>query len=40
MIQDLSHMTFIVRELDRMSDILTGVFVHSGARQFSLEGVQ
>lgn len=41
MIQGLSHMTFVVRDLDRMSDILTGVFdareVDSGARQFSLE---
>ena len=41
MIEGLSHMTFIVRDLDRMSDILTGVFdarevYDSGARQFSL----
>lgn len=44
MIQGLSHMTFIVRDLDRMSEILTDVFnareVDSGARQFSLEVVQ
>jgi fosfomycin resistance protein FosX len=26
MIEGLSHMTFIVRDLERMSDILTGVF--------------
>lgn len=26
MIQGLSHMTFVVRDLDRMSSILTGVF--------------
>ena len=41
MIEGLSHMTFIVRDLDRMSAILTGVFdarevYDSGARQFSL----
>lgn len=41
MIQGLSHMTFVVRDLDRMSEILSGVFdarevYDSGARQFSL----
>ena len=41
MIEGLSHMTFIVRDLDRMSAILIGVFdarevYDSGARQFSL----
>jgi catechol 2,3-dioxygenase-like lactoylglutathione lyase family enzyme len=41
MIEGLSHMTFVVRDLDRMSEILTGIFdarefYDSGARQFSL----
>jgi len=41
MIEGLSHMTFIVRDLTRMSDILTGVVdarevYDSGAAQFSL----
>ncbi|MFB9982949.1 FosX/FosE/FosI family fosfomycin resistance hydrolase [Mesorhizobium kowhaii] len=41
MIEGLSHMTFIVRDLDRMTEILTGIFdarevYDSGARQFSL----
>ncbi|OWK22080.1 fosmidomycin resistance protein [Mesorhizobium amorphae CCBAU 01583] len=41
MIEGLSHMTFIVRDLDRMSAILTGIFdarevYASDARQFSL----
>ena len=41
MIEGLSHMTFIVRDLARMSDILTGVFdarevYDSGSAQFSL----
>lgn len=41
MIEGLSHMTFVVRDLDRMGEILTGVFgarevYDSGARQFSL----
>ncbi|MDX8454826.1 FosX/FosE/FosI family fosfomycin resistance hydrolase [Mesorhizobium sp. VK9D] len=41
MIEGLSHMTFVVRDLDRMSDILSGVFdarevYDSGARKFSL----
>lgn len=41
MIQGLSHMTFIVRDLGRMTEILTGVFdarevYDSGMRQFSL----
>ncbi|MFD1986179.1 FosX/FosE/FosI family fosfomycin resistance hydrolase [Mesorhizobium newzealandense] len=41
MIQGLSHMTFIVRDLDRMTAILAGIFdarevYDSGARQFSL----
>nr|WP_292326927.1 VOC family protein [Mesorhizobium sp.] len=41
MIESLSYITFVVRDLDRMSEILTGVFdareiYDSGARQFSL----
>ncbi|TIX39359.1 MAG: FosX/FosE/FosI family fosfomycin resistance thiol transferase, partial [Mesorhizobium sp.] len=41
MIEGLSHMTFVVRDLDRMGEILTGVFgarevYDSGTRQFSL----
>ncbi|RTM11143.1 MAG: FosX/FosE/FosI family fosfomycin resistance thiol transferase [Hyphomicrobiales bacterium] len=41
MIEGLSHMTLIVRDLDRMSEILAGIFdarevYDSGARQFSL----
>lgn len=41
MIEGLSHMTFIVRDLDRMSAILTGIFdarevYASDAEQFSL----
>ena len=41
MIEGLSHVTFIVRDLDRMTEILTGVFdareiYASDARQFSL----
>ncbi|WLR99287.1 FosX/FosE/FosI family fosfomycin resistance hydrolase [Shinella sumterensis] len=41
MIEGLSHITFIVRDLDRMTDILQGVFdakqvYASGKRQFSL----
>jgi catechol 2,3-dioxygenase-like lactoylglutathione lyase family enzyme len=41
MIEGLSHMTFIVHDLDRMTDILQGVFdakqvYASGKRQFSL----
>lgn len=41
MIEGLSHMTFIVRDLDRMTDILTGIFdarevYASDAEQFSL----
>ncbi|MER8982892.1 MULTISPECIES: FosX/FosE/FosI family fosfomycin resistance hydrolase [unclassified Mesorhizobium] len=41
MIEGLSHMTFIVRDLDRMTDILEGVFdarevYASDAEQFSL----
>ncbi|AZO73716.1 MAG: FosX/FosE/FosI family fosfomycin resistance thiol transferase [Mesorhizobium sp.] len=41
MIEGLSHMTFVVRDLDRMGEILAGVFgarevYDSGARQFSL----
>ncbi|BCG85834.1 FosX/FosE/FosI family fosfomycin resistance thiol transferase [Mesorhizobium sp. 113-3-9] len=41
MIEGLSHMTFIVRDLDRMTEILTGVFearevYASDAEQFSL----
>jgi catechol 2,3-dioxygenase-like lactoylglutathione lyase family enzyme len=41
MIEGLSHMTFIVRDLDRMTDILQVVFdakqvYASGKRQFSL----
>ena len=41
MIEGLSHMTFIVRDLDRMTEILTGVFdarevYASDTKQFSL----
>ncbi|MFL4466318.1 FosX/FosE/FosI family fosfomycin resistance thiol transferase, partial [Brucella melitensis] len=41
MVQGLSHMTFIVRDLDRMEEILTTVFdarrvYDSGAETFSL----
>ena len=41
MIEGLSHITFIVRDLERMTEILTGVFdarevYASDARQFSL----
>ncbi|MBZ9677335.1 FosX/FosE/FosI family fosfomycin resistance hydrolase [Mesorhizobium sp. ES1-1] len=41
MIEGLSHITFIVRDLNRMTEILTGVFdasevYDSGIRQFSL----
>ena len=45
MIEGLSHMTFVAHGLERMREILTGVLgarevYDSGARQFSLEGVQ